>query len=99
MKYAYAAVDEHGATLQSVLSGMDDNLNNIRTLRNRLLSEFQGLGANGYQEVMQSFDVDIADYQTTLNNVKLAIVQAAGTQGIMHTTDQANGNRFLAGGH
>ncbi|MFE9575216.1 WXG100 family type VII secretion target [Nocardia sp. NPDC006044] len=96
MKYNYQMVDTHVVTLQAIVQGMENNLSNITTLRDQLLADFSGVGANGYQEVMAQLNNKMNQYNATLASVKGAIAQAAGTQGLMHVTDQNNGNRFLA---
>lgn len=96
MKYDFVAVDTHTATLQNIVHGLETNLQNIQTLKNQLLADFAGAGATGYQSVTDTLNRKMDQYNTTLQGVKAAIAQTAGSDGLMRTTDTNNGNRFLS---
>ncbi len=95
MKYNYHAVDTHTITLNGIIKAMEDNLQNIRTLRNNLQADFSGAGAEGYGTIMKQLDDKMTAYGEQLQNVHRAISDTSGSQGFMNLTDKNQGNRFL----
>ncbi|WP_331723062.1 WXG100 family type VII secretion target [Nocardia sp. NBC_00511] len=96
MKYDFAAVDIHHATLGAIIANMESNYQNMVTLKSQLLSDFTGSGATGYQTVMDALGRKLDEYHTSMQSVKGAIAQTASSQGLMKVTDVNNGNRFYA---
>ncbi|MEV0032736.1 WXG100 family type VII secretion target [Nocardia sp. NPDC050793] len=96
MKYNYVKVDASGATLQTIISGMESNLQNMRTLKNQLLQDFTGAGATGYQAVTDKLQAQLDAYGQTLNSVRGAIVATSGSDGLMNVTDVNQANRFTS---
>jgi uncharacterized protein YukE len=95
MKFDFGAVDNITGTLGGLIGQMETNLQNMQQLKTQLLQEFQGAGAQGYQEVTENFQRKLDAYNGAMNQVKAAIVETSGSQGLMQATDFNNGNRFL----
>ncbi|GEM31302.1 hypothetical protein NN3_23090 [Nocardia neocaledoniensis NBRC 108232] len=96
MRYDYGEVDTQTMQLQSIVRGMETNLQNINTLKRQLLADFAGAGADGYTEITAKLDANMAQYNATLQQLKAAISTTAGTDGLMRDTDVNQGNRFLS---
>jgi uncharacterized protein YukE len=96
MKFDFSAVDEHSATLGTIINSMETNLQNMQALKTQLLAEFSGAGASGYQDVMANFQTKLDAYNGAINNVKSAILETSSSQGLMRITDTNNGNRFMS---
>ncbi|WP_280453733.1 WXG100 family type VII secretion target [Nocardia brasiliensis] len=92
MKYGHGEIDSQVAVLQTVLSEMEANASSIRANRDQLMADFLGASADGYQTVMAKLDKDLAAYQATLGNLRLAIQNASSD---MHATDVGLGARFI----
>ncbi|WP_280441593.1 WXG100 family type VII secretion target [Nocardia brasiliensis] len=93
MKYGHGEIDTQVAVLQTVLSEMESNAASIRANRDKLMADFVGASADGYQTVMTKLNTDLAAYQATLGNLRVAIQNASND---MHTTDVGLGARFQA---
>jgi uncharacterized protein YukE len=96
MKFNFSEVDVHMATLGQVVQAMIENLSQIKTAEAELMTEFQGSGATGYEQIMAQLKTDADNYNTTLGNLNAAIKTVAGTQGLVHDGDIANGKMFMA---
>ncbi|MGF6887638.1 uncharacterized protein YukE [Nocardia sp. GAS34] len=96
MKFDFTAVDEHTATLRQLVTSMETNLANMQSLKNELLSEFQGAGAHGYETTFHAFQQKLDSYNTAIHQLEVAVGDVAGSQGQMSATDRSNANRFLA---
>ncbi|WP_019930940.1 hypothetical protein [Nocardia sp. BMG111209] len=96
MKFDFNEVDIHTTTMNQLVSSMETNAHQIEAIRNELMQEFAGAGATGYEDIMARLKRDNDSYITTLANLKTSIQSVGGTQGLVHSTDTANGNMFLA---
>lgn len=96
MKFDFGAVDEHTATLNTIIHAMETNLSNMQALKTELLNEFQGAGAQGYSDVSKNLENKLNEYNDAIQKVRIAIGEVAGSQGQMSATDKANANRFLS---
>ncbi|WP_280265228.1 WXG100 family type VII secretion target [Nocardia wallacei] len=96
MKYDFNGVDYQANQLGGILGAMEDNLSSLRALKIDLMTKFKGAGATGYEDVMNELQTKMDQYGGTLNSVKLAINNVAGSQGLMRETDQSNGKMFYS---
>lgn len=95
MKYNFVQVDASTATLQTIVSQMETNLSNMKTLKRELLTQFEGQGAMGYTEVTDKLERQLDAYDQKLAAIKVAVEDTSGSQGLMALTDKNAGNRFL----
>ncbi|GAB2693870.1 WXG100 family type VII secretion target [Nocardia thraciensis] len=96
MKYDFNGVDYQAGQLGGILGAMEDNLASLRTLKNDLMTKFQGAGATGYEDVMNDLQTKMDQYGGSLNSVKSAINSVAGSGGLMKETDTSNGKMFYS---
>ncbi|WP_282784805.1 MULTISPECIES: hypothetical protein [unclassified Nocardia] len=96
MKYNFTAVDGATAQIGGMISAMEQNLANLRSLKANLESITAGDMSTAASSIWTKFNTDMQNYESTMRSVARAISTTSGSSGDMRNVDIAQGNRFLS---
>ncbi|WP_063042683.1 WXG100 family type VII secretion target [Nocardia grenadensis] len=91
----YAQVDDVTVRVKSVLGGMQDNLGQLRSLKQMLLDEFKGSGAGGYETVALELEKRLDSYEASLAGLNGKVIDVATKGGMIDGADNLVANKFM----
>ncbi|MGW4070663.1 WXG100 family type VII secretion target [Nocardia grenadensis] len=90
----YAQVEDATVRVKSVLVGMTDNLDQLRSLKDMLLQEFVGSGASGYETVARELERRLNSYEGSLAGLNGKVIDVATKDGIFDAEDKRIAGKF-----
>ncbi|WP_328391726.1 WXG100 family type VII secretion target [Nocardia sp. NBC_00416] len=91
----YEQIYDTTARVKAVLSGMTDNIADLRTMKQQLLDEFKGSGAGGFQTVADELEKRLDSYEASLTGLNGKVIEVATKGGRFDVEDGNIANKFM----
>ncbi|MGW0182973.1 WXG100 family type VII secretion target [Nocardia sp. NPDC003345] len=90
----YGGVEDASARTKTVVETMNQNLDDLRGLKDMLMTEFAGSGAEGYQAIANELNRRLDNYAISIQGLNQKVWEVAASQGLFQTTDKGIGSKF-----
>lgn len=91
----YAQIDDATARVKQILTGMQENLAQLRGIKTNLLTAFEGQGAGGYETVADQLEKRLDSYEASLAGLNARVIEVAAKGGMLDGADLAVANKFM----